>query len=109
LLATALLAALAVLLPGPCLGSCADVQKQGCCPEESAPQSDCCCPPGIDVCCEAQASVAPPAVAAQIHPEVVVAPAEITPAAIQILPALEHHGFLPPKTDLYLRIRVLLI
>jgi hypothetical protein len=104
-----LLALSLLLLPGPCLGSCVQPEKQGCCPEESSPPSDCCCPPGIDVCCEAQASVAPPAVAAQIHPEVVAAPGELTLAASHILPAPEHHRVLPSKTDLYLRIRVLLI
>lgn len=106
----ALVAAFALLLPGPCLGFCIEVDNAGgCCPGETAPRSDCCCPAGLDVCCEAPKSVVTPVASAPVAVVVTQAPALVTPS-----PVLLHRGpaggdWIPFETDRYLLIRVLLI
>lgn len=106
----ALVAAFALLLPGPCLGSCIELDDGGgCCPGEAAPRSDCCCPAGIDVCCEAPKSVVTPAAPAPVMVDAAQAPALLAPSLApgHRLPA--GAGWTPSQTDRYLLIRVLLI
>jgi len=105
---SALLMALIISLPGPCQGVCPQIEERGCCPESSQ-KPECCCGTGLEICCEALKVVVSPAGAPQLSVEIVEAPAAWRPSSVRPDPTLVHDVLTPVHTDLYLRIRVLLI
>jgi len=108
LIVAALLAALAISLPGPCQGVCPQIEERGCCPDSSE-KAECCCGTGLEICCEAPKVVVSPLGAPQVSFEVAEAPAAWTLSPLHVSPTPVSRVPILAETDLYLRIRVLLI